>query len=966
MRLLARFALLIVALSLSATAAYGYPTHPRETYRTMHTEHFRISYPDPYRFPALKTAVIAEEVFAELTKRLQWTPNTPIDIVISDRTDDANGWSSVSPIQMIHLYLAPPQTGDRLDYYDDWLRILITHEMTHSIHIDAVRAIPAAWRTVFGRTMPIGHYQPISLIEGIAVHEETDLTTRGRARSPHSMMLLRMAALEDQWPTIDRISSYTTCYPGGAGSYIWGGIFHQYLASRFGEAALAEYNIKHSGQIWPFLFNHNAKVIFGHKLTDLYQEWSAEMMAQFAKQRARIEAEGLTEPIRLTNRGYFHARPRWISPHVIVYEERSGDRSPQLRRIDVRNKKRYLSTQVIKTYGASGWTVTADGSLIYSDRRPHDRWHVAYDLWRKQPGHTLPERLTRLARLRDPAALPGSSELVVVSQNGGRSRLNLYDPQSDRLTPLTENNAWDDYVQFNGPTPHPNGEWLAVSVWHDDGNRDIFGFDLQTKTFRRLTAHPERDIDPAFSPDGRWLLFSSGRSGVYNIYALDLQSDELFRVTNVLGGAFMPDVDPSGKRLVYVGYNAGGFDVYTMPFHPGDWVKIERENIESDAIVMGAIARDLHERARQLDPPTDDYSPWRTIWPHWWLPDISLGSGGIGLGAETGGVDALAQHAWNLGAVYSLNRQFVHVGAGYSYSGITPVVSLNVYRTAENHGEIILDEDGEPVDYWEHRIGGQLMTAWPVYARHFLLLGYLGQWRDDLEEVDERNPEVPFAGYWSGLRVGWAYDSTRTYQQSVGNYDGNAFSVAATFYDPAFGSAAAQQVYAASVSQYVPLFFRNHALAFHLRGGLSYGELILQRSFRLGGWNVSNILDGATRDERFALRGYDSGLGRGDRAGAGTLEYHLPLARINRGLWTWPIFLQGINMAAFGEGGFAIDSDESLTEDELYPTVGSEVYLDTVLAYYYVIRIRTGVAYGLRDPDDGGGFHWLVTLGGLL
>ena len=90
---------------------------------------------------------------------------------------------------------------------------------------------------------------------------------------------------------------------------------------------------------------------------------------------------------------------------------------------------------------------------------------------------------------------------------------------------------------------------------------DLFLYDLATGRTRRLWRDRVLESDPRFSRDGRWLLFSSDRTGIYNLYAWDLKEDRLWQVTNVVSGAYQPDVSPDGRRIVFVGYRSRGFDV---------------------------------------------------------------------------------------------------------------------------------------------------------------------------------------------------------------------------------------------------------------------------------------------------------------------------------------------------------------------------------------------------------------------
>ncbi len=46
-----------------------------------------------------------------------------------------------------------------------------------------------------------------------------------------------------------------------------------------------------------------------------------------------------------------------------------------------------------------------------------------------------------------------------------------------------------------------------------DGNAEIYVLDLETSALRNVSQHPSSDTDPAWSPDGDWLVFRSWRSG---------------------------------------------------------------------------------------------------------------------------------------------------------------------------------------------------------------------------------------------------------------------------------------------------------------------------------------------------------------------------------------------------------------------------------------------------------------------
>ena len=87
---------------------------------------------------------------------------------------------------------------------------------------------------------------------------------------------------------------------------------------------------------------------------------------------------------------------------------------------------------------------------------------------------------------------------------------------------------------------------------------------------RRLTDDAALSYDAAFSPDGRWLVFCSERSGSPQLWALALAQNAV--ATPLTQGPFLhaaPAFAPDGKELYFVSDREGNADIYRMPFRPG-------------------------------------------------------------------------------------------------------------------------------------------------------------------------------------------------------------------------------------------------------------------------------------------------------------------------------------------------------------------------------------------------------------
>ena len=103
------------------------------------------------------------------THYLNWLPSGRIDITLNDITDDANGFASSVPQNFIFAYGAPPASLDELNDFDDFFNLLITHELTHVVHLDTILG-PARYINILrGKIYAPNLSQPTWFVEGMAV-----------------------------------------------------------------------------------------------------------------------------------------------------------------------------------------------------------------------------------------------------------------------------------------------------------------------------------------------------------------------------------------------------------------------------------------------------------------------------------------------------------------------------------------------------------------------------------------------------------------------------------------------------------------------------------------------------------------------------------------------------------------------------------------------------------------------------
>src|SRR5262245_47885910 len=124
-----RFAFLVLVFAMVLAMPATAQVDPSGTWRTLHTEHFRVHFRPAYRARAVVAANEAERAYKLLASELR-PPRGIIDLTVSDDVDTANGFTTVFPSNRFTILLTPPVTDPGLQNYDSWERLVIVHELT--------------------------------------------------------------------------------------------------------------------------------------------------------------------------------------------------------------------------------------------------------------------------------------------------------------------------------------------------------------------------------------------------------------------------------------------------------------------------------------------------------------------------------------------------------------------------------------------------------------------------------------------------------------------------------------------------------------------------------------------------------------------------------------------------------------------------------------------------------------------
>lgn len=139
-------------------------------------------------------------------------------------------------------------------------------------------------------------------------------------------------------------------------------------------------------------------------------------------------------------------------------------------------------------------------------------------------------------------------------------------PQTPTDLPPT---ATEQAIIVSSPTPFPlienlkNG--LMILSITEAGYSHLFTYNPESMSYTRLTLGEFNDIDPALSPDGSKLAFSSDRKDQFDIYILDLITGETSSISNDIEYDGHPSWSPDGLWLTYERFHQGNLDIFIQP-----------------------------------------------------------------------------------------------------------------------------------------------------------------------------------------------------------------------------------------------------------------------------------------------------------------------------------------------------------------------------------------------------------------
>ncbi|MBS0155282.1 MAG: Tol-Pal system beta propeller repeat protein TolB [Nitrospira sp.] len=166
------------------------------------------------------------------------------------------------------------------------------------------------------------------------------------------------------------------------------------------------------------------------------------------------------------------------------------------------------------------------------------------------------------------------TKIAYVSELGSARELFLMDYDGYDPRQLTA----DGFLNLM-PRWSPDRRFLVFTTYRNRNAQDIDLLELATGKRWTLVSQGGLNITPALSPDGNFLAYSSSSEGNAELYRMDTHTKAVQRLTTNAGGDLSPSWAPSGRELAFTSDRNGGPQVFLIS---SDGSNVRRLTFEGD------------------------------------------------------------------------------------------------------------------------------------------------------------------------------------------------------------------------------------------------------------------------------------------------------------------------------------------------------------------------------------------------
>jgi Tol biopolymer transport system component len=213
------------------------------------------------------------------------------------------------------------------------------------------------------------------------------------------------------------------------------------------------------------------------------------------------------------------------------------------------------------------------------------------------------------------------------------------------------------------PAYSPDGKWIVFSATRN-GNLDLWVTSPETRETRRVTDDKAQDWDPAFTPDGRQLIWSSNRSGHFEVWLAEADGRNARQLSRDGFDAENPTMTRDGWVIYSANFGQnqgiwkirpdgtqatkviGGINAHPELSPDGQYVLYHTEAIGSGSVHVARLADGKQVISPIALPPAGRLLSIISLGRGRWRPD---GRAILFVGADANGKSAIIEQAFRPG-----------------------------------------------------------------------------------------------------------------------------------------------------------------------------------------------------------------------------------------------------------------------------------------------------------------------------
>ncbi|MEY4987817.1 MAG: hypothetical protein RL567_1596 [Bacteroidota bacterium] len=625
-------------------------------------------------------------------------------------------------------FLTTPSQDAALLGTNDWLPLLVSHEMRHVHQNNAAKEGLARWVHglfgAYGQAVYSNLMIPNWLWEGDAIETESRMNAMGRSQIPQFKMPL-MAYLKTYGvPSYAKMmgKSYQQLVPN---HYVFGQYLSQQMTKDFGESFIPS--------LWQSALNH--PTLFG--FSRQFKKRTGKSIDQYSHDAfAKI---GVQDSVPLQKKQGFtqYLYPNILADGRIIALKTGFSNIKQL--VEIKDGHERRLTYFGPLIDASMLSAS-DDYVVWSELVFHPRW-----------GQKQQSRLIFYSLRTGKKSFWGANEkwispsistdskyvsFIHLKENG-QSSLKVYNLAQRKVISIISAKSGEQFLQ-----PRLNSDGTLVYIVKYAGNKSVCIWDfIQQREIFRKDFGQCNIAHPVFV--GNWIYMNYPAGDVDQIARIS-RADERFEVmTQERFGAYFGH--PTADSLIYSAYTAAGHQLVSVGLNPSPIdLTIQSFQVKKDTL--------------KLPFPIQSVSKWNLLNPFSWGPVLS--SSGTQLEYSVISRDVFNSLQVAAGTRYGMNEKSWNQFARLSYQALYPIIDVN-YQISDRKTQLYIDNkkplDSLRVDQWRQQtwdIGIRIPFNLTHSAyQEFLQVGSnLGLLQVSGYDLAQRYYSEPFNGNYSFLK----------------------------------------------------------------------------------------------------------------------------------------------------------------------------------------------------------------------